>query len=183
MDLLPNKLYYQEDFISNNKAQELIQYIENQCNMIPITESKNSRLVCHYGYKYMYFASNSIIDHNASEIPSIFSELINDDYYDQLIINRYLPGQGIACHIDSKNQFGNKILCISLGSDIEMEFAKNNDIHKFLIKKNSMYIMSDEVRYEYTHHIRHRKKDIINSIPKPRGIRYSLTFRKKKLNF
>lgn len=86
----------------------------------PITSSKNSRVVQHYGFTYNYRDSN--VDQKADPIPEFLIplqillkdiclqlEIIKEDYtFNQCIVNNYLPGQGISKHIDSR-KFGGVI--------------------------------------------------------------------------
>jgi alkylated DNA repair dioxygenase AlkB len=51
----------------------------------------------------------------------------NAPRFDQLIINEYMPGQGINKHVDRIDIFENYICSLSLGSDCVMTFAKGNE--------------------------------------------------------
>lgn len=42
--------------------------------------------------------------------------------FNQLIINEYLPGQGINPHVDNPTLFSSPIVSVSLGSECVMEF-------------------------------------------------------------
>lgn len=78
--------------------------------------------------------------------------------------------------------FDNYILSLSLGSDIIMEFKKENIHSSILLKSKSLLIMSEESRYDWTHGITPRKFDMINTVDGPdivcRGTRISVTFRR-----
>lgn len=99
---------------------------------------------------------------------------------DQLIINEYLPGQGITDHIDCEPCFGDTILSISLGSSIGMNFTDTNTNEKIplILNAKSAIILSDDVRYRWKHGIQSKKSDMINGMKILRGRRISLTFRK-----
>jgi len=63
-----------------------------------------------------------------------------------------------------------------------MEFRKENVLNSILLKSKSLVIMSDESRYIWTHGIKPRKFDMINTVDGPdimsRGTRISVTFRR-----
>ena len=100
-----------------------------------------------------------------------------DEKPDQIIINRYLPGEGISAHIDVPHLFKNKIYILSLGSACELVYSKGNDIKKFYVKPRSVLIMQDDARYKYKHEIKPFKYDIIDNKVKQRTTRYSITCR------
>lgn len=78
--------------------------------------------------------------------------------------------------------FDDFIISLSLGSDIVMEFKKDNCHNSVLLKSRSLLIMSGESRYDWTHGITPRKFDLINTVDGPdvicRGTRISITFRR-----
>lgn len=71
---------------------------------------------------------------------------------------------------------------MSLGSDIIMEFRKQNFHNSILLKSKSLLIMSGESRHFWTHGITPRKFDMINTVDgldiMCRGTRISITFRR-----
>ena len=98
--------------------------------------------------------------------------------FDQLIINKYLPGQGIAPHIDKPSQFGPYIACVTLGSGVEIQFSKTGEeTIPIYVEPNSLYIMSGDARYTWKHGIASRKSDLVSDQKIARGTRISLTFR------
>ena len=101
---------------------------------------------------------------------------------EQLIINEYEPGQGIAPHTDRVDVFDDQIISVSLGSDIVMDFinSKTLETKSILLKRRSLLLMSEDARYEWKHTIPARKSDKIGPIKVDRGKRVSLTFRRIK---
>ena len=93
-------------------------------------------------------------------------------YWNQCIINRYLPGQGIGAHIDVKS-YGDHIVCFTLGSGREMEFTRDDDNYCLYTEPRSAYVMSGDSRYKWKHQMRLRKSDSGVS----RSVCYSITFR------
>ena len=103
-------------------------------------------------------------------------EIINDDYvFDQCIVNNYFPGQGISKHIDLID-FGSVIGCFSICSGSEMVFQRGEEKYGIYAEPNSLYIMSGDSRYKYTHEMVSKKSD--NG--KTRDRRISITFRNVK---
>ena len=100
---------------------------------------------------------------------------------DQVIVNEYLPGQGIADHIDCEPCFEDTIISLSLGSRCIMDLKnKNNKNEKqeILLEPRSLIVIADEARYNWTHGIPAREKDKWMGRYIPRRTRVSLTFRK-----
>ncbi|OQS06738.1 hypothetical protein THRCLA_01232 [Thraustotheca clavata] len=103
------------------------------------------------------------------------------DLPDQCTINEYIPGQGIAPHVDTADVFTEYIASLSLGSDIVMDFrlASNPSIVKHVhLKRGSLCLMVAEARYHWKHGIAYRKHDRIAGKITSRSRRVSMTFRK-----
>lgn len=100
----------------------------------------------------------------------------------QVIVNEYLPGQGIAAHIDDPKQFGEWIISVSIGSDCIIKFSdsKNNKFYNIPIKRCSVYEMKEDARYKWKHQIECVKSYVIDNIKYDRGRRISITFRYMK---
>jgi alkylated DNA repair dioxygenase AlkB len=169
-----NGLTYIENFINNNEANNIIEFLDNQ-----IWNNDLKRRTIHYGYKYDYFEKNKLDE--ALEIPfeliSIKEKIENhlNKTFNQIIINEYNPGQGIYSHIDNIKLFDDIIVSLSLNSDIIMDFINTdeNHIEHILLQKNSIVILENDARYVYKHGIKSRKSD--NGIKRNRRI--SLTLR------
>ncbi|EPY19855.1 hypothetical protein STCU_09264 [Strigomonas culicis] len=110
---------------------------------------------------------------------------------DQLTVNFYdyetSRVSGIAPHVDAHSPFEDYVLLVSLGSYTVMEFARGDDGKDaaaapigVLLPPCSLFVLSGEARYAWTHCIAERKTDILSeSIPKlTRGLRISLTWRR-----
>ena len=175
-------LSYAPDFISAAQEATLLQMIDAQ----PwLTDLK--RRVQHYGYKYDYKARGITQDLRIGAIPDWLSGLCDGlharGYFtqtpDQVIINEYLPGQGITPHIDCVPCFGETIASLSLGSQCVMEFthAKTGEKQQQLLEPRSLVVLSGESRYDWQHSIPQRKSDMWGGEKLMRGRRISLTFR------
>lgn len=173
---------YIPDALEDSLHNKVCKWLEKNKEFKPITSSENSRRVLQFGKAYNY--SKKKTDAPIIEIPEIIMELIDSledhmdfkksarEYFTQVLINRYEPGQGISAHIDSK-EFKGTIVCFTLGSGCEMEFTRGEEIEKHYVEPNSLYIMQGECRNEWKHAMKARKKDG----DRVRDTRYSITMR------
>ena len=95
-------------------------------------------------------------------------------------MNEYVPGQGIAPHVDCEPCFEDTVLSLSLGSDCVMDFSRvrDNETKSLLLERCSLLVMTGESRYDWRHGIAARKTDVWKKQMIERGRRVSLTFRK-----
>lgn len=157
------------------------------------------RRVQHYGYRYDYRARAARPEDYLGPLPGwaddlarrLFAEGHFEHVPDQVIVNEYEPGQGIAAHIDCEPCFGPTIASISLGSATVMEFIKlgadgaagqrEGRREQMLLEPGSLLVLSGPARYAWQHLIPARKSDpdLLGGSGKrlPRGRRVSLTFR------
>ncbi len=171
------EVIYAPNIISEELECDLIQYIDSFDWTIGPDEK---RLVQQYGYNYNY-NSRTISEEKAPPIPALLVELatkLKIPEYNQMIINNYLPGEGITPHIDNLNCFGNEITIISLGSGVTMNFTRpKHKAKEIYLEARSMLILKDEIRKLWKHEIKKRKSDVVYGIRKPRGRRISITYR------
>lgn len=128
-----------------------------------------------YGYRHDY--QSKTIHQDVDPLPSWSLELCKyllekkwiSELPNQLIINEYQEGQGIAAHSDSKT-FGPCIFSVSLGSPCTMTFRHHSDSHAVVLHPGTFLKMERDARYKWTHEIAARKKSD--------GVRVSLTFRR-----
>jgi alkylated DNA repair dioxygenase AlkB len=106
-----------------------------------------------------------------------------DRSFDHLLVNEYLPGQGIGLHSDYE-PFDRTVASLSLLSACVMDFRhpSTGRRERLLLQPCSLLVLSDEARYTSQHGIAHRKRDWWNSIVSERGWRISVTFRAVKSN-
>lgn len=177
-----NGLTYLTDFITKEEHDFLWQHVNSEQWLGDL-----KRRVQHYGYKYDYKARFIDYSMKIGDLPfwvtAIVLKLKNENYIpelsDQLIINEYVPGQGIASHIDCEPCFGDTIVSLSLGSACVMEFMNKVSKEKIeiLLEPRSLVILKSEARYDWTHGIRAKKTDNFKGVKINRKTRISLTFR------
>lgn len=106
---------------------------------------------------------------------------MREPLFDQVIVNRYLVGQGIKAHIDLP-KFDDGIVGLSFHSSCVMEFrpvAINDDrVYQVLLNPGDMYVMSGAARYEWTHCISDSPTEKFGERIIERGMRVSVTLRK-----
>lgn len=146
------------------------------------------RRVQHYGYKYDYRARRvepSMYLGTLPEWAQVLAKRFSAEGYmaeraDQMIVNEYLPGQGIARHVDCVPCFADTILSLSLGSACEMQFAhvKTKQRKSLLLEPGSLLVMQGEARHRWQHGIPARLSDVVDGVRQPRSRRISLTFRR-----
>ncbi|MDE0482794.1 MAG: alpha-ketoglutarate-dependent dioxygenase AlkB [Candidatus Poribacteria bacterium] len=177
-------LKYIPEYINEVQHDWLLDQIDKQ----PWLDDLKRR-VQHYGFKYDYKARKVNLDMRIGELPEWLERLskkLHEDGHmseiaDQVIINEYEPGQGIAGHIDCEPCFRDTIASLSLGSGCVMDFTNKDDKTQKIpawLAPRSLVVLSGEARYKWLHGIAGRKSDPWEGEKHERGRRVSLTFRK-----
>ncbi len=170
-------LTYISNYIPIEYENELIKLIDSQNWNLDL-----KRRTQHYGYKYDYTARYLDSSYYLGEMPywinelcsKLHSESVFIERPDQVIINEYLPCQGIAAHIDCVPCFTDTICSLSLASGCVMDLS-NGDIKKAIyLEQRSLLIFQGDARYKWKHGIAPRKSD--NGVKRQR--RVSLSFSK-----
>lgn len=181
MQTIPG-LSYQPAYLSPSDTEHFIAIIDQQ----PwLTDLK--RRVQHYGYRYDYKKRAVDPSMYLGALPTWIAPLaerlqrdkLTHEQIDQVIINEYAPGQGIASHIDCLPCFGDTIISISLGSACVMQFSHVGSGREvpILLEPGSAVVMQGEARFRWKHGIAARKTDSYQGITLTRGRRISITFR------
>ncbi|MEU6717306.1 alpha-ketoglutarate-dependent dioxygenase AlkB [Nonomuraea sp. NPDC046802] len=182
-DHLPPGLRYLPDWLTPDACASLLSAIDAAEWSSPL-----SRRVQHYGHRYDY-GRRSVTSRSspAPPIPSwaeqhakrLVSAGLMRAEADQVIVNEYLPGQGISPHIDCVPCFGPVVAAISLGSGCVMDFTHpaNGTRAEVPLAPGSLCVMAGPARYSWRHSIAARKSDPGAAGRVPRGRRVSVTFR------
>lgn len=168
-----------ENFIDELTEQELITEIDAQPWIVDY-----DRRLQYYGYRNELEAPYDLVNYPVP-IPPLMLRLSEEivekklilNQPDQVIVNEYLPGQGIRPHKD-RNYFANQICGVNLGSGCVMRFTKAKEVIDIEVPRRSMYVMQDDARLKWQHSIPPRKKDKVDGEIQHRSRRVSITYRK-----
>jgi alkylated DNA repair dioxygenase AlkB len=174
----PEGLVYVPEFIPAEDEAELIAWIDAQP-----WETELARRRQFYGGGY-----------EAEDAPEPLPELLHrlgqrmhsegllPEIPDRVLINEYLPGQGIAAHVDHHPRFGNGVGIVSLLDSYPMRFVQMAGGAAFeqWLERRSACVLFGPSRYLWTHEITKRHSDMVPGGGKRlRGRRLSVTFRKR----
>lgn len=176
-------LRYDRDVISEDHQRAILRYFDDTPDQWQ--PGPGGRMVRQYGRQYDY--EKRCLGKELPGPPDCIRDLMSlfrvvhpdlRDDHDQCIINRYLPGEGISAHTDHP-AFDDGIACFTIGSGAIIEFAnpKTREKRTVYTTPGSLYVMTGESRYEWTHCMPARKNDIGYGA---RGTRYSITIRNIK---
>jgi alkylated DNA repair dioxygenase AlkB len=176
-------LSYIEGFLTGSEHDHLLAEIDAQTWL-----SELKRRVQHYGYKYDYKSRFVDVTMRLGDLPvwaaDMARRLLEAGYVpempDQVIVNEYLPGQGIASHVDCMPCFTDTIAAVTLGSACVMDFTHKSSRQRIpaLLQSRSLIVMTGEARYDWLHGIAARHSDVVGGRRLPRDRRVSVTFRK-----
>jgi alkylated DNA repair dioxygenase AlkB len=178
-------LFFVHNAVPAKNAAEILAWLERECASAPPGPLK--RVVLQYGPQYDYGSRGVPGGANGAVVP--FPEQIEylcaripdgGENFTQCIVNRYLPGEGISAHTDSR-AFGPVIHAFTFGSSAEIVFAplsgdKTRAVSVYT-RHGSMYTMSGDARYAWSHAMPGRLSDRVDGVVRKRGTRYSVTFR------
>jgi alkylated DNA repair dioxygenase AlkB len=174
-------LKYVSSYVNEEAEAQLLAAIDAQPWLADL-----KRRVQHYGYRYDYKARKVDPAMYLGPLPgwsqTIVNRLAADGYMavaDQLIVNEYQPGQGIAAHVDCVPCFGPVVCSLTLGSSCVMELTAVRDKQKelLLLDRASLLVLAGAARYDWRHAIPGRQSDKVGEKVISRGRRVSLTFR------
>ena len=177
-------LSYVADYITRAEAEKLLAHVDNGVWLADL-----KRRVQHYGFKYDYRKRKVDMSMHVGRLPDwlerLSQKLYSDGHMpkiaDQVIVNEYLPGQGISAHIDCEPCFEDTIVSMSLESSCVMHFTNKRDQTlkiPVLLEPRSIVVLTGQARYEWMHSINARRNDEWKGNRFERGRRVSLTFRK-----
>ena len=182
----PNGLRYLPDLLPSSEREALLARIDGA----PWSADLRRR-VQHYGWRYDYRSRRVAPSDRIGPLPewlgAIAADLARDGHFgrvpDQAIVNEYLPGQGIAAHVDCEPCFGGVVASLSLGGPALMDLAPVGGGERVSVDlaPGSLLVMSGEARHAWTHAIAARKSDTVDGVRRPRGRRVSVTFRTVRL--
>lgn len=176
-------LYFFEKFLTHEEQEYCVRRIDSATDE---WQNDLSRRVQHYGWRYDYKARAITPDMQLGALPDWLSDVAQKLYErtglfdrvpEQVIVNEYQPGQGIAMHIDHPG-FGPTVCTISLLDDWEMDFAENwKEKSPALLQRGSCVMLTGTSRSDWQHGIAPRKSESLVTGRRNRKRRLSMTFR------
>lgn len=171
-------LAYVPDYVTDAEARALIDAIDRE----PwLTDWQRRRQI--YGVSYGS-ARSSAAEH--SPIPTWLSPFVArvlddghlDDRVANVVVNEYMPGQGIGLHHDFPG-FGPTVVAISLGSACQLDLVdpETERVEVLDVEPRSLWVLGGDARRRWKHGIAHRKTDLVDGVKRPRGRRISITMR------
>ncbi|OQR97209.1 alkylated DNA repair protein alkB 8 [Thraustotheca clavata] len=177
---VPGLLVY-KDYISKEDENRLLDELDKG----EWRSTIRARQVQHFGYEFNYKTQKCDASTPLENMAPFCRSLIDkmpptfDGKPDQITANEYLPGQGIASHIDTHSAFTGSIATLSLGHGSVMDFRHpDGRVESVLLAPRSLYIMNGASRYQWTHCVQPRLFDVIDGQKVMRERRVSITFRK-----
>ena len=178
----PSGLRYLTDFLAPAERDALLSRID-----AAPWRADLKRRVQHHGWRYDYRSRRVAPTDRIGPLPdwlgAIAAELVRRGLFerapDQAIVNEYLPGQGIAAHVDCEPCFGGVVASLSLGAPVTMDLAPLGGGTKVSVDlvPGSLLVLSGEARHAWTHAIPARKSDVVDGARRRRERRVSVTFR------
>ncbi len=154
MLIITHGSYSEKDFLSDAQENELLAAL----NINP-WETSIRRRVQHFGYKFNYTTRKVDTVEFPPPIPMFIASVIDrvmatgflSSRIDQVTVNEYKPGHGIAPHIDTHSAFGDSFAIVSLGSPYVMEFrhAETGQYKALDLPARSLLILTEEGRYPF----------------------------------
>ena len=176
---MPEGLLYQEDFISKDEEEALLEEIR----ALPLEEAKYKsftakRRTASFGSSYD-FDTNELGP--APDIPDFLLPLRNRvaalvgakaDTFKHALVTEYRPGTELGWHRDV-GEF-ELVVGVSLAGSCRMRFRryppeKRAPIFTLDLQPRSVYVLRDEIRWRWQH-----------SVAATKELRYSITFRTRR---
>ncbi|KAI9993510.1 hypothetical protein PInf_015680 [Phytophthora infestans] len=182
-------LKFEAEFVTEAQEAACLAFFERE-NGAHWANTIRARQVQHFGYEFNYDTRRCDPDQPMKEpIPEVLQPVIDKivecgimdgDRPDQITVNEYLPGQGIAFHLDTHSAFTTTIASLSICSEVVMDFRHPDGVRNegVLLPARSLAVMSGASRYKWEHAIVPRTFDVIDGKQIPRQRRVSITFRK-----
>lgn len=182
-------LRFEAEFITKEQEAACVAFFDRD-NGAVWANTIRARQVQHFGYEFNYDTRRCDPDQPMKDpIPAVLQPIVDQiaacgimdgDTPDQITVNEYLPGQGIAYHLDTHSAFTTTIASLSICSEVVMDFRHPDGVRHegVLLPARSLAVMSGESRYKWEHAICPRTFDVIDGKQVNRQRRLSITFRK-----
>lgn len=172
-------LAYVERYISREEERALLSAADQQ----PwLTDWKRRRQV--YGVAYSGPQAGRKLEPLPAWLDWLVARVLADGYLEghvvNSVINEFLPGQGIAPHVDHL-EFGPTVVAVSLGGatllDLHDPTTPEREKVSLDVQPRSLWVLGGEARSRWLHGIAPRHRDIVGGMTRPRERRVSITLR------
>jgi len=186
-----------EDFVTEQEEVEMLACVDGDERWQRLAKRK----VLHYGYAFDYGTRDA--NEPTKPMPAFVNEILTRASAlnapgagecldcDQLTVNEYVCGVGIAPHVDTHSAFGATIMSLSLAGRAVMEFrlheggdsTEPSERRAILMPPRSLLVLHGEARYRWLHYIPHRKRDALvgeDECETREERRVSFTFRSRR---
>jgi alkylated DNA repair dioxygenase AlkB len=100
--------------------------------------------------------------------------------FDRVIVNYYLPGQGMVPRIVSPHRFREEVVMVSLQAQVPMKFTQDTEPAPVTVhmERRTACLLTDEARYKWRHGVEAQRFDVepVNHTQTARGRRLTVTF-------
>ena len=146
------------------------------------TDWKRRRQV--YGVAYSGPQAGSKLEPLPTWLDWLIERILADGYLEgqvvNSVINEFLPGQGIAPHVDHP-AFGPTVVAVSLGGatllDLHDPTTPESERVSLDVQPRSLWVLGGEARSRWLHGIAPRHRDVLGGVARPRERRVSITLR------
>ncbi|HZT79825.1 MAG TPA: alpha-ketoglutarate-dependent dioxygenase AlkB [Gemmataceae bacterium] len=148
------RLRYLPDWVAPAQEEKLLRHVDESPWM---TELR--RRVQHYGWRYDYRARAVDLSMRLGPLPDwaailagwLVAEGLAPEPPDQVIVNAYEPGQGIAAHVDCVPCFTETIMSLSLGSACVMSYKhkQTRQVVEVPLLPRSLLLMSERAEGDF----------------------------------
>lgn len=80
---------------------------------------------------------------------------------DQITVNDYPPGSGIAPHVDTHSAFTARFASLSLGAGVAFELRRGGEAAELWLPRRSLLLLGGEARLGWAHYIAPRRGDSV----------------------
>jgi hypothetical protein len=169
------------DYIDTDEEQELLAHVETGS-----WETDWRRRIQQYGLGYSSAGGTptwlrDLPDWLRPLATRVAQDADFERFPENCVINEYIPPLGIGPHKDY-DAFGPTVACVSLGSDVVMDFSfpERGLRVPIYVPVRSLWVITGEARSRWRHGIASRLTDVIAGERRLRGRRVSITFRTGK---
>ena len=81
---------------------------------------------------------------------------------DQITVNDYPPGSGIAPHVDTHSAFTERFASLSLGAGVALELRRGAEAADLWLPRRSVLLLGGEARLGWAHYIAPRRGDSVS---------------------